>query len=321
MERMNYFHFHDTSRESPLRAHGRQAESDYLRSDGRNLAPYLHGLSTSSDEEDRAAFELIVRLVQQGAPFIKTLDPTLVDPGNPSGSAVKLDWTDTNDGRFGVEPFSDGTLRLIRLYIVVEGRTEELIGNRVLRPHLAALNVFPSVHSEGGGGWSNWRRFLSKLMRAQAGADVRFTTMFDLYALPSGFPGTTSPTGPTDSRERVEFLEHAMGADLGDPRLIPYIQRHEVEALVLAGLDRLSSLLPGERKGSSALEKEIQNVGPEEVNDRYETAPSRRLGRHVPTCQKALHGPLVVEDIGLARLRISGPRFGAWLSRLEALAS
>ncbi|HET7501542.1 MAG TPA: AAA family ATPase, partial [Kofleriaceae bacterium] len=112
---MSFYHFHDTSVESPLRGHGRQEESDSLRSDGRNLAPVLYQMANSSNDVDRAAFDRITRILQQVAPFVKSLVPALTEPGDARRSLVRLDWIDQRDERFGVHQLSDGTLRLIAL--------------------------------------------------------------------------------------------------------------------------------------------------------------------------------------------------------------
>jgi len=119
-------------------------------------------------------------------------------------------------------------------------------------------------------------------MRHDQKPEARFTTMFDLYALPSDFPGKAIHASVSDTSRRVELLEQAMFDDLGDRRLIPYLQRHEVEALVLAGLDRLANLLPEERKGIERLREAIGPLSPEDVNDGVATAPSSGC---LTTCQ------------------------------------
>jgi predicted ATPase len=114
--RMSYFHFHDTSFHSPLRQNARQSDSKYVRSDGSNLAAYLLQLKTSTSEEARAAWTLLEGLVRRVAPFIKSLDPDLVDPDQGNASAVRLYWHDEKDYRFDVHDLSDGTLRAIALF-------------------------------------------------------------------------------------------------------------------------------------------------------------------------------------------------------------
>ncbi|MEQ1735102.1 MAG: DUF4276 family protein, partial [Rhodoglobus sp.] len=123
---------------------------------------------------------------------------------------------------------------MIRLYVFGEGDTEEAVVNRVLVPHLSARNVFPFVRSLGGGGrWERWRFFMERQMSQEHSADVYFTTLFDLYRLPKDFPGAPAIRDNVDSREHALRFEEAMRAELGHSRFVPYIQRHELEALVL----------------------------------------------------------------------------------------
>jgi len=110
----------------------------------------------------------------------------------------------------------------------------------------------------------------------------------------------------------------------GEWRLIPYLQRHEFEALVLACLDELRALLGSpDDQGVAALQSSLGTASPEDVNDGEETAPSKRLALHLPTYRKVLYGPMALElaceQRGLAAIRARCPRFGAWVKRLEAL--
>lgn len=104
---------------------------------------------------------------------------------------------------------------------------------------------------------------------------------------------------------RCESLEQALGETIGDRRLLPYLQRHEFEALVLAALASLREALDAEDdlEGVDALASEIAGTAPEDVNDGDDTAPSKRLQRHVPGYRKTLHGPLATSGTGLAALR------------------
>jgi hypothetical protein len=45
------------------------------------------------------------------------------------------------------------------------------------------------------------------------------------------------------------------------------------------------------------------------------------LHGHPPDYGKTLHGPLVMEDIGLPKIRAACPRFDAWVGALEALGA
>ncbi|HEY0139145.1 MAG TPA: AAA family ATPase [Nannocystis sp.] len=115
LSKINFYHFHDTSLTSPLRQNARQADDKYLRSDGSNLAAFLRRLANSEAAEDIASWKRIGMLIQKIAPYIKRLEPDLVDPANPVTSTVHLRWVDDRDYTFGVHDLSDGTLRAIAL--------------------------------------------------------------------------------------------------------------------------------------------------------------------------------------------------------------
>ncbi len=223
---------------------------------------------------------------------------------------------------------------MIRLYVLVEGRTEEKFVKDVLGPHLNARGVWvtPIIvttrqdrltgqKSHGGGRWKDWRKDLHKLTAAESGPGVRFTTLFDLYGLPSDFPQRDAPVSIPGTAHRAQELEKAMADSVGDWRLRPYLQRHEFEALVLACLKPLRELLdPSDRPGVDALKASLGQMGPEDVNEGLETAPSKRLQAHIPGYEKTLHGPLALEATGLATVRAACPRFDAWVKTLESLA-
>ena len=223
---------------------------------------------------------------------------------------------------------------MIRLYVVVEGQTEESFVKHSLGPHLDALHVFTTPilvttsrdartgrkTGKGGGHWKHWQRDIRNLLR-DSHVDVRLTTLFDLYGLPEDFPEIAEHGACTDTKKRAELLEGAMGRVLSDKRVIPYLQRHEFEALVLAGLDTLESVLDSaeDLAGLKSLRQQLGATPPEDIDDGPSTAPSKRLSARIPSYQKATHGPLVVEGVGLAGLRRACPRFDAWVKTLERL--
>ena len=92
---------------------------------------------------------------------------------------------------------------MIRLYFYVEGHTEQVYAETVLRSHLAAFGVSVEgavlaatrrhhgfVHRGGRRHYAPMKNALIRLLKEKRGPDVRVTTMFDLYGLYSDFPGT-----------------------------------------------------------------------------------------------------------------------------------
>lgn len=94
---------------SALRTNARISDDQNLSSDGSNLAAYLLRLQSSRDEAEQKAWRRINHYVARVAPSVKKLAPTM------AGQAVRLDWFDDRDERFGVHQLSDGTLRAIAL--------------------------------------------------------------------------------------------------------------------------------------------------------------------------------------------------------------
>ena len=60
---------------------------------------------------------------------------------------------------------------------------------------------------------------------------------------------------------------------------------------------------------------------PEDINDNFATAPSKRISGIVPRYDKVVSGLVLVMDIGLDVIRDACPRFGNWLDRLESLGN
>lgn len=110
LRQINFYHFHDTSRRSPLRTRNfADAGGDYLRSDGSNLAPFLLGLRDSEVDADKAAWRRIEGSLRRVAPFIAELLP------KRDRSGTSLEWVDDKGATFGPAHLSDGTLRVLAL--------------------------------------------------------------------------------------------------------------------------------------------------------------------------------------------------------------
>jgi hypothetical protein len=224
---------------------------------------------------------------------------------------------------------------MTRLIVVVEGQTEEAFVKGVLAPHLATREIFASAtvvgkllahrrghRGRGGGHFRNWKRDIRRILGNDRSEDLRVTTLFDLYGLPEDFPRLADLSSIRDTAHRCDKLQVALGEIFSDPRLIPYLQRHELEALVLAALPSLEEVLDAEDDlaGLERLALEIESIEPEDVDDGRATAPSKRLLAHVPGYRKSLHGPLALEGAGLEMLRSRCPRFDAWICTLEELS-
>lgn len=186
----------------------------------------------------------------------------------------------------------------IRLNFVVEGQTEEAFVKKVLAPYLGTRSIWANArsvqtsrkrnikHRGGVVRYAQAQHDITRWMREQSGPDVRFTTMFDLFRLPWDFPSNEAPT-PVDPRERVDALQQALLEDIDDHRLLPYIQLHEFESLVLVDPGLLRGLYPEYASGVDRLAAMAAAfASPEQINGGQDTAPSK----YRPT-QRQLLGP------------------------------
>lgn len=227
---------------------------------------------------------------------------------------------------------------MIRLNIVAEGQTEESFVNNILKPHLAFFNVFASVrcietsrsrhynkiYRGGFIKYSKLKNDLELWMKQDDNPEVRFTTMVDLYALPTDFPDHQLTRTLKDPYLLVTELEKRMVNDINANRFIPYLQLHEYEALILVEPQKLSTFFLEHKKGIDSLDNLVSKFSsPEEINQGQATAPSKQIISRIPEYEdlKASVGATIAEKIGLDAIRKKCLHFNEWLAKLEMLDS
>lgn len=214
-----------------------------------------------------------------------------------------------------------------RVNILVEGQTEESFVRELLVPHLANFQVWLTpriVETSKGfkGGAVSYGKLSRQIRRwCQHDPSARVTTLFDVYGLPSDFPGVTHWNHTLPAQAQVTTLEANLAADIGQSNLIPYLQLHEYEALLFSNLSAFKYAAVPEKAIAGWQAELAQFVGPEDVNNSPSTAPSKRLIARWPTYEKSKpqFGVLLAIQIGLPTIRSACPRFNHWLSFLEGL--
>lgn len=213
----------------------------------------------------------------------------------------------------------------LRLAISVEGPTENELCREVLRPHLAAFDVHIEsiivttkrnlTGPNATGGSIGMERFRNEVRRLMPSFDY-VTTLYDLYGFKDRLPGATAAA-----------LCARMSETLDQPRrLIPYVQPHEVEALLFSAPEALATYLESASLGQAIAAAAKTCGGVEQINDGRDTAPSKRLAslfhEHLgKRYDKPFHGPLLAIEIGLGPIRRACPSFNEWISRLERLST
>ncbi len=224
---------------------------------------------------------------------------------------------------------------MVRLYLFAEGQTEQTFADNLVKPHLAQHGVFMNkprliahakkkgkVHRGGGRNYLPMKDDILRSLKEDSKPDAFFTTMIDLYAIHSDFPGLTeSKSLRQNPTKRVEFLEQRFADDIGDCRFIPYIQLHEYETYLFANPSCFESFYDHDVNKIEALKAIADSYEtPELINDGLHSAPSKRIIAQFPDYDKNVLGPLLAEMIGLELIRSKCPHFNTWLSQLESLS-
>lgn len=221
---------------------------------------------------------------------------------------------------------------MTRVYIVVEGQTEEAFLNEVLAPVLHRKGVRPSACLIGRpgrkGGSVSYARTRNDIVRLlKQDRQAYCSTMIDFYGLGGGFPGTPPPPN-IPALQKVIHIEQAMkaaiNAEVGealrpDIRFVPYLQLHEFGALLFSAPTAFAHGIY-EPNLSTTFEKIRRAFAtPEEIDDDPISAPSKRIIAAHPPYRKPLYGVLGAMAVGVDAMRRECPHFDQWVRQLESI--
>ena len=207
-----------------------------------------------------------------------------------------------------------------RLVFLVEGDTELLLINKHVIPFLYQKGFSNSMQAQKivtnrkmnkKGGVINYEYLKNDMHRVLAQGNVIVTTFLDFFRLPNSFPGYT----PESSK--IEQVESAVSNDMGkNPNILPYIQLHEFEALLFSDI-RGFEIVVDKEKEIAQLAAIIQKYdNPEDINNRPQTAPSRRL-IDIFGYDKVSDGELIMDALGIEIMISKCPRFRSWIEKIE----
>ena len=214
-----------------------------------------------------------------------------------------------------------------RLYVLVEGQTEEAFVRELLVPHYARSGRFltPIIVSTSPGykgGVVSYAKAKPQILRlCKQDPDAYVTTMFDLYALPTDFPGKAAPAYAANAtgHQKAALLEAQLTQDISQRNFLANLMVYEYEALLYTQPSMFAQWTDDASVVLAISAAVISAGSPEDVNDSPQTAPSKRILAAMPSYQKTFHGPLIACDIGLDAMRQACPHFHAWLLAVEAL--
>ena len=209
-----------------------------------------------------------------------------------------------------------------RLFIVVEGQTEEAFVKELMTPYFVQNGVYDIrpvlIQTSKGhkGGFVNYEHLKNDLLRLlkSQGPDVVVTTFVDFFRCPE-LPNQKEIDALPSHIRKVEEMERSISDDIDDWRFVPYIQLHEFEALLFSAADGFEMYF------DERISKEIQGIidlfdNPEDINSSPETAPSKRLIRIISYYDKVIYGNIVALEIGLPVILSKCHRFRGWVDSL-----
>ena len=136
------YHFHDTSKASPMKQPCRVDDYYSLAVDGHNLPAYLYYIRQHHEK----SYKKIVKTIQRVAPFFHDF---ILEPDIANKDMIKLRWKHKgSDLYFDANDLSDGTIRFICLTTLLlqpNLPTMILIDEPELGLHPYALNILASL--------------------------------------------------------------------------------------------------------------------------------------------------------------------------------
>lgn len=209
-----------------------------------------------------------------------------------------------------------------RLYIIVEGQTEQEFVNAQIAPYLRQHGIYEvtpiliRTSKSGRGGFVNYQHLKNDVKRLLSSQKKDFVvSMFvDFFRCPE-VPQKEKWSVKTNRLDQVVEMEKCIYEDINDTRFIPYIQLHEFEALLFASNDGFTAFLSKEQvKKTQQIIESYDN--PEDINTTPTGAPSKRLLAIKDDYDKVIEGNLIALEIGFLKIMEKCPRFKAWIEKL-----
>lgn len=211
-----------------------------------------------------------------------------------------------------------------RIYIVVEGQTEQEFVNSLLAPYLGnfgLLSVTPILirtSKIGRGGLVNYRHLVNTingLLKTSTRTDFIVTTFVDFFRIPHSMPEYDASMAKPTKIGQVESLEQTLADIINDRRFLPYIQLHEFETLLFSTNNGFEHYFMAQQANETqSIVTRYKN--PEEINSTPQGAPSKRILSIHEDYDKVIEGNLIALEIGIKAILSKCPRFKEWVDLL-----
>lgn len=216
-----------------------------------------------------------------------------------------------------------------RIIIVVEGQTEQEFVTQCLAPYMLTRYGILSVtarlvgkpgHKGGDVRFSRLKMDLTILLREP---NVVVSTFIDFFKLANDFPDSADCQKHIRSEDRISCIEQRLEKAINSPAFIPYIQRHEFEALLFASEKGFKKYFKATT--CSKLADVISDFpNPEDINNT--DPPSYRLLQIVEQYEGASYdkvnfGNILALETGVETMLTTCPRFARWVEKLIQAAT
>ncbi len=220
----------------------------------------------------------------------------------------------------------------IEVIAIVEGRTEQIFIESILAPYLADKGIFmraTQVSKPGQkGGDVRFVRVQKDIgMHLKQRKEIYVTTFVDYYGTKE-WPGLDEVPSNATPQKITDTINNATAKEVNklfenqrtEKRFIPHIAMHEFEALLFSDSEILADEL---NIDENLITDIIDNCGePEAINNKPETAPSKRLDKWSNTKKfpKTTKGISIAKEIGIDKMREKCPQFDKWIAHFENIA-
>ncbi|WP_278354300.1 DUF4276 family protein [Chryseobacterium gleum] len=214
-----------------------------------------------------------------------------------------------------------------RLFIIVEGQTEKEFVEKSLKRYFLSHGIFDvraiMIQTSKGhkGGFVNYEHLKNDIRRIlDSESNVIVSTFVDFFKIPTNFPNFGEAKKAQHIDSKIELLYEGIVSDIDDERFIPYIQKHEFEALLFSSPIGFENWFDNQNMADELCAIVEKYNDPEEINTGIETAPSKRiiniLEKHRQKYDKIAEGNLIAEEIGIDKILEKCPRFSNWTAVL-----
>jgi len=184
----------------------------------------------------------------------------------------------------------------INVSVICEGKTELFLVKYVLNPYFNSSNIKLVPFDLGGNVLID--KTVRYINRTKPGI---VTSLVDYY----GLKKSTNKTADEILKEiKLKSLrEHT----------IPYVQMYEIEALLFSDIDKIALKMNASNKQKEELQKIDREFNtPEDINNSFDTAPSKRLAKIFIGYDKPRDGEIIAKEIGIYTILEKCPKFKKW---------